>query len=268
MKDSLIDIGANLTDSSFNQDIESVLNRAKKNNIAHIIVTGTSVQETRTALDLVSKHPRYLSATAGIHPHAVDATDTTWFDDLKILAKNSAVVALGEMGLDYYRDYSNRSRQRDVFEQQLELANEIQLPVFIHDRDSGNDVLHSLRKYEPKSCVVHCFTGDANLLEAYLAEGYYIGITGWVCDERRGKELSLLIQRIPLNRLMIETESPYLIPRTIHPRPKNRRNEPAYLQYIAQKVAKCHNVPVEEVTNRTTENARQFFRLDGREFLT
>ena len=261
MKESLIDIGANLTDASFSQDIESVINRAQKNNISHIIVTGTSVHETRRALDLVSQYPNYLSATAGVHPHAVDATSTSWFEDLTLLARDSKVVALGEMGLDYYRNYTSRYKQQEVFDKQLELANEIELPVFIHDRDSGNDVLNSLRKHRPKSCVVHCFTGSEKLLDAYLAEGYYIGITGWVCDERRGKELSLLIQRIPLNRLMIETDSPYLIPRTIEPRPKNRRNEPAYLQYIAQKVAQCYDVSVEEVINRTSDNAMHFFSL-------
>ena len=261
MKESLIDIGANLTDASFSQDIESVINRAQKNNISHIIVTGTSVHETRLALDLGSQYPNYLSATAGIHPHAVDATSASWFEDLTLLARDSKVVALGEMGLDYYRNYTSRYKQQEVFDKQLELAKEIELPVFIHDRDSGNDVLDSLRKHRPKSCVVHCFTGSEKLLDAYLAEGYYIGITGWVCDERRGKELSLLIQRIPLSRLMIETDSPYLIPRTIEPRPKNRRNEPAYLQYIAQKVAQCYDVSVEEVTRRTSDNAMRFFSL-------
>ena len=261
MKESLIDIGANLTDASFSQDIESVINRAQKNNISHIIVTGTSVHETRLALDLVSQYPNYLSATAGIHPHAVDATSASWFEDLTLLARDSKVVALGEMGLDYYRNYTSRYKQQEVFDKQLELAKEIELPVFIHDRDSGNDVLDSLRKHRPKSCVVHCFTGSEKLLDAYLAEGYYIGITGWVCDERRGKEISLLVQRIPLSRLMIETDSPYLIPRTIEPRPKNRRNEPAYLQYIAQKVAQCYDVSVEEVTRRTSDNAMHFFSL-------
>ena len=144
-----------------------------KNNISHIIVTGTSVHETRLALDLVSQYPNYLSATAGIHPHAVDATSASWFEDLTLLARDSKVVALGEMGLDYYRNYTSRYKQQEVFDKQLELAKEVELPVFIHDRDSGNDVLDSLRKHRPKSCVVHCFTGSEKLLDAYLAEGYY-----------------------------------------------------------------------------------------------
>ena len=264
----MIDIGANLTDSAFSRDFDSVIERAKNNNISHIIITGTSVQESRKALNLASNNPDYLSATVGVHPHAADLTDTSWLDDLRVIAQESNAVALGEMGLDYYRNYVSKENQLKVFRKQLGLAQDVGLPVFIHDRDSGYDVLNLLKEYKTEQCVIHCFTGKKELLDAYLAEGYYIGITGWVCDDRRGKELSKLLPIIPLERLMIETDSPYLIPRTIRPRPKSRRNEPAFLKFVAQKVAQCHGVTIKEVTQKTSQNAVDFFRLGNRKIST
>ena len=173
------------------------------------------------------------------------------------------MVAIGECGLDYNRDFSPRPAQRTCFEAQLDLAADLGMPVFVHERDAAGDMLGILRQFRDRipRIVVHCFTGDENTLRAYLELDLYIGITGWICDERRGSHLLDLIREIPAERLMIETDAPYLLPRTIRPRPKSRRNEPAFLSYVAATIASSLNEPVEVVADRTTTNAHRFFGL-------
>ena len=258
----MIDIGANLADKTFRHDIDAVLQRARLAGVEHILVTGTSVQASREAVSLAGRHPSFLSATAGVHPHHADEVADDWIDRLRRLADDTRVVALGEMGLDYFRNLSDRAAQRRVFAAQLDLAVELGMPAFVHDRDSNGEVLELLLAHKPPNCVVHCFTGSARDLDAYLAAGFYIGITGWVCDERRGGELRALVDRIPLDRLLIETDAPYLLPRTISPRPRSRRNEPAYLSYVAEAIAAARQMPLDELQQATAINARRLFQLD------
>jgi TatD DNase family protein len=182
---------------------------------------------------------------------------------LRALVADPAVKALGECGLDYYRDFSPRPAQRHAFEAQLGLAAELRLPVFVHDREAHEDLLALLKRYRDRlvGAVVHCFTGERRELHAYLDLDMHIGITGWICDERRGLHLRELVRDIPADRLMLETDAPYLLPRTIQPPPAHRRNEPAFLPYVLQAVAESTGRPAEQVAEETTQAARAFFAI-------
>ena len=260
---ALIDIGANLSHESFAGDLARVLEDARQAGVAGIVVTGTSAAASERALALARANPGYLYSTAGVHPH--DAKDFAEADleRLRALAACAEVRALGEMGLDFNRDYSPRDVQEAVFERQLALAAELGMPVFLHQRDAHEGFMAILRRHRdalPRA-VVHCFTGTAAELEDYLDLDLYVGITGWVCDERRGHHLHPLLPRIPAQRLMLESDSPYLLPRSIRPRPASRRNEPRYLPHVLETVAACLQRPAAEVARQTTENARRFFAL-------
>ena len=257
----MIDIGANLTNSAFTDDVTDVLDRAKREGIRHIVVTGTSVQESQQAIALATVHAPYLSATVGVHPHDADAVQPGWLNTLEGLTSSSCVVALGEMGLDYYRDYSKRDAQRQVFEAQLDLAARLELPVFVHDRNTKGEVLAMLRRYKPDKCVVHCFTGNSDELDGFIAQDFYIGITGWICDERRNDELRRIVDRIPLDRLLVETDAPYLLPRNLSKVVANRRNEPGHLKFIIAEVARCRRCPEDVIRDATVENACRLFGI-------
>lgn len=257
----MIDIGANLTDKSFSNDFNDVLSRARARDVEHIVVTGTDIQNSRRAIRICNEQSGYLSCTVGVHPHNASSTPGGWEESIRELADEPYVVALGETGLDYFRDFSPRPIQREVFIKQLDLATELKLPAFIHDRDSGEDLLSIVAEFTQLTAVIHCFTGSAELLTKYLDLGLYIGITGWICDERRGNELKRAAHLIPDDRLLIETDAPYLTPRTIRPRPKSRRNEPANLRYVAQCVAEVRNQSVEHIGKITANNARRLFSI-------
>ena len=256
----MIDIGANLTDKSFRDDLAQVIERAVAAGVEKIVVTGTDLHTSKAAQAIAHQYPSQLTATAGIHPHHADSVGGDWLANLRTQCIQGA-VAVGETGLDFFRNFSSGRNQRRVFQAQLELASELNLPVFVHDRDTNGEVLEFLSRYAKTNVVVHCFTGDAALLQEYLNIGCYIGITGWICDERRGGELAALAPKIPDERLMLETDSPYLMPRTISPRPKTRRNEPMNLPYVLNSVATLRGQSELQVNEFTTANAVRFFKL-------
>jgi TatD DNase family protein len=256
----LVDIGANLTHPAFHGDLAVVLARAVGAGVAQIVVTGTSVEESTAALAL-SKGHEALFCTAGVHPHnARDCNDTT-IAALRVLAQQPKVVAIGECGLDFNRNYSPHPDQEKWFEAQVALACELRKPLFLHSRDASEAFVKVLRKFSLPNAVAHCFTGDKAELHSYLDLGLYIGVTGWICDERRGAHLLDLVKEIPAGRLMLETDSPYLTPRTMRPQPKARRNEPAHLPHILATVAQAVGKPAAQVAEETTRNARGFFGL-------
>ncbi len=257
----LVDIGANLTHKSLQRDFDAMLARAHDAGIATIVVTGTSVAASEQAVALARGRAPHLYATAGVHPHdAKSFTDRT-ATMLKALASDPAVRALGECGLDYNRNFSPRDAQLAAFEAQLELAAELELPVFLHDREAHEDLHALMRRYRNRLCggVVHCFTGTRAELHAYLDLDLHIGITGWICDERRGMGLREIVPDIPLDRMMLETDAPYLLPRTLRPTPSDRRNEPAFLTAVLDTVAEVTGKPAQEVAEYTTRTARAFF---------
>lgn len=260
---TLIDIGANLSHDSFDHDRSAVLQRAQDAGVAQLVVTGASREGSLKALDLARAHPGVLYATAGVHPHHATDYDDDTHDTLTQLGKEPEVVSMGETGLDFFRDFSPRPAQETVFERQLALAAELRKPVFLHQRDAHEHFMAILKAHRDdlSRAVVHCFTGVREELHDYLDLDCHIGITGWICDERRGHHLKEIVGDIPADRLMLETDAPYLIPRDLRPKPQTRRNEPMYLQHIAKTVAQARGESREAVARQTTLNAREFFGI-------
>jgi TatD DNase family protein len=261
----LIDIGANLTHSSFAADLEPVIRAAVAAGVTRQIVTGTDLASSRAAADLAARHPRMLWSTAGVHPHHAASFSSELRAQLEELLVRPAVVAVGECGLDYFRDLSPRPAQRAAFVAQLEIAARTGKPVFLHQRDAHEDFTAILTEHRAalRGGVAHCFTGGPEELEAYLGLHLSIGITGWVCDERRGGALRTAVPRIPRERLLLETDAPYLLPRDLAPPPKSRRNEPAYLPHIAAAVAALRGESLAGVAGASTQNAVRLFGLDA-----
>ena len=260
---TLIDIGINLAHDSYDADREAVIARAHAAGVGQMIVTGSCGSSTRGAIALAQAHPGRLFATAGVHPHHAAQLTDALLAALAGLARAPQVVAIGECGLDYFRNLSPQADQQRAFHQQLELAARAGKPVFLHQRDAHADFLAILREHWPALAggVAHCFTAGPEQLDSYLDLGLAIGITGWICDERRGAHLLRLVERIPADRLLIETDGPYLLPRDLQPRPASRRNEPQYLAHIAAVIARARGEPLETLAESTTQAARRLFAL-------
>ena len=263
MPHSLIDIGANIAHDNFDEDRADMMQRAADAGVERIIVTGSSDESNVQAASLAEQSPGILYSTAGVHPHhASDYTDDS--DALiRSLVKKDCVVAVGECGLDYFRNFSPREAQLEAFKRQLDIARDSGLPVFLHQRDAHDDFVELLEPALPdlSRAVAHCFTGEGESLREYIAMGLYIGITGWICDERRGKHLHDIVSIIPDDKLLIETDAPYLLPRTIRPKPKSRRNEPMYLPEVVRVIAEARDQTEAHVAAITTANAIRFFAL-------
>ena len=261
---ALVDIGANLGHSSFRHDLDQVVNDARAAGVVHIIVTGTDLESTRTALSIVDGFGDYMSLTAGFHPHVASQLNDAALAEIASLARHPKVVALGEMGLDFNRDFSPRDKQLQAFEQQLELATRIAKPVFLHQRDAHDSFMSLLKQYRPqlRAGVVHCFTDERKALFDYLDLDMHIGITGWICDERRGRHLQELVSEVPAERLLLETDAPYLLPRSLQPPPAQRRNEPRFLPEVLRTVATCTGKPPAQVAAESTRAAADLFGLE------
>ncbi len=259
----MIDIGVNLTSTQFAKDRKLVVKRAREAGITGMLITGTSALESQQAYHLATQHPGYCWSTAGVHPHHA----SEWSDDaavtLRRLAEKPEVVAIGECGLDFNRNFSEPEQQAYAFNAQLALAAELQLPVFLHCRDAHTRFISVLEPWLPQlpAAVLHCFTGNRDELLHCLELGLSVGITGWVCDERRGLELRELMPLIPADRLLLETDAPWLLPRDMRPRPVSRRNEPCFLPHIVQQVALLRGENAAELADKTADNARRLFGL-------
>jgi TatD DNase family protein len=260
---SLIDIGINLAHDSYDADRDAVIARAQAAGVVQMIVTGSCGPSSRQAIELARTHPERLFATVGVHPHHASELTAELLGELSELAREPQVVAVGECGLDYFRNFSPHADQQRAFHHQLELAARTGKPVFLHQRDAHTDFLAILREHAAtlRGGVAHCFTAGAQELDSYLELGLAIGITGWLCDERRGAHLVPLMRRIPAERLMIETDGPYLLPRDLAPKPLSRRNEPRYLAHIAAAVARARGETLEQFARSSTAAARNLFSL-------
>ena len=261
----LIDIGANLTHDAFDKDRDEVLQRAIDAGVSRQIVTGTTLEASSDALALANLHRGTLYATAGVHPHHAEELDDHSFKALSGLANQQQIIAVGECGLDYFRNYSPREAQLVAFEKQLNLAIEVQKPVFLHQRDAHDDFIALLRNTfdEIPGGVAHCFTGSRDEMRACLDMGLYIGITGWICDERRGHDLQEAVRYLPLNRIMLETDAPYLLPRDLQDKPDGRRNEPSVLPHILAAVARYMDQTAQRVAEAATRNSEILFGLSA-----
>jgi TatD DNase family protein len=259
----LVDIGANLAHGSFDADRDAVLARARAAGVAALVVTGSTLDDSEKAIALSRRHPGLLRATAGVHPHHATQLADADAGRLAALLADPLVAAAGECGLDYFRNFSPPAEQRRAFELQLGLAEGSGKPLFLHQRDAQADFLAMLRAHPSISAraVLHCFTEGPAFLDDCLALGLSVGITGWICDERRGQPLRESAPRIPADRLMLETDAPYLLPRTLTPKPPHRRNEPAFLPVVLEETARCRGEPPDALAALTTANACRFFGL-------
>lgn len=261
MKKQIIDIGLNLMNRQFDKDREKVVENAANENVTPLIITGVHLNDSKKAADYAEKYPNKLYCTAGVHPHDAKTCNQNTILELRKLAKKPQVCAIGECGLDYDRDFSPREVQRKWFQEQILLAEELHMPLFLHERAAFTDFKKMMLEHKEicSRSVVHCFTGNGTELQQYLKMGFFIGITGWICDERRGQHLKTLIKMIPLDRLMIETDAPFLIPRDL--KTNSRRNEPIYLRHILKTIAKCLNKEEEELAEIVTNNTKAFFQI-------
>ncbi|MGH8493582.1 MAG: TatD family hydrolase [Moraxellaceae bacterium] len=258
----LVDIGLNLSSDRYDADREAVLERGLAAGISHFILTGTSLEESRKVVAMTATLTG-CRATVGVHPHDASHLDEAGLNELRQLLQAPGVVAVGETGLDFNRNYSPPEAQEKAFVAQIGLAAETGLPLFLHERDASLRMIELLTAHRNdwSSGVLHCFTGNREALHAYLDMGLLIGITGWVCDERRGQELQTLVKEIPADRLLLETDGPWLLPRDLPSPPKNKRNEPAFLSHIAARVADLRGESLEKLAEQTTANATRLFRL-------
>ncbi|MGH8250006.1 MAG: TatD family hydrolase [Steroidobacteraceae bacterium] len=263
MTPTLVDIGVNLAHDSFDADREAVIERAREAGVAAMIVTGSTLDDSARAIALCRENPRVLRTTAGVHPHHASGFHHADVARLADLLSDPMTVAAGECGLDYFRNFSPPAAQRRAFELQLRLASEHRRPLFLHQRDAHADFLAMLREHAGPAAraVLHCFTGGLRELEDCLAGGLSVGVTGWICDERRGQALRESVRYVPDDRLMLETDSPYLLPRTLQPKPAHRRNEPMYLPAILAAVADLSAQAPAAIAAASTANACRFFGL-------
>ncbi|MDR0494165.1 MAG: TatD family hydrolase [Treponema sp.] len=277
---NLVDIGVNLLSPAFDQDREAVIARAFAAGVQTLIITGSSIADSVEAAAFAhNRHANCITncvTTAGVHPHNAKDWDESARQQLWELVTrepySDVIAAIGECGLDYNRNFSPPYAQRQCFEDQLALAaqnaskKQRGMPVFLHERDAFDDFVPILKQYRAdlSGVVVHCFTGGMKELEAYLALDCYIGITGWVCDERRGEHLIPLLRHIPADRLLLETDAPYLLPRNLprSARGKNSRNEPCFLPHIAAFAAEILGKTPEQLAAETSANAARLFAVD------
>jgi TatD DNase family protein len=261
----LIDIGVNLTNARLIDQLPNLIQEAELAGVVKQIITGTCLESSQQAYQLTQAYPQKLYSTAGCHPH--DAKDFTakHLEELKLLLKQPEVVAIGECGLDFNRNYSPQETQIAVFEAQLGLTKEINKPLFLHQRDAHQQLLNCLSNQSIDgsniATVVHCFTDGTKQIKDYLERGLYIGITGWITDKKRGEQLREAVKYAPIDRLMIETDAPYLLPQNIRPKPKSRTNTPAHLPFVLEQLAEDLNVDINKLAEQLYNNTCRFFNF-------
>jgi TatD DNase family protein len=257
-----IDIGINLINKRFQYDADKIIERAIAAGVSQMVLTGVSLHVTQQSVLLAKKYPKNLFATAGVHPHNAKSWDKTLSDGIRRMAVLPEVVAIGECGLDFDRDFSPRPVQESCFRAQLQMAVELKKPLFLHEREAHERFVGIVTEFSGKmpKGVVHCFTGTLKDARKYLNMGCYIGITGAITDERRFAHLRDVIQYVPSDRLMVETDAPFMLPKNM-PQPDERRNESSYLPFVVQYIAKCLNKTQATVALETTNTAKEFFGI-------
>lgn len=252
------DAGVNLFSAQFDTDRQQVMQNARQAGVQSQLLISSDLAETALNLEFCIKEAGCLT-TAGVHPHQAAAVDEDWQAQLQNLLQHDKVVAVGECGLDFNRMFSPRDCQILVFETQLHLAKTNQKAVYLHERDAFDTQISLLKNNNISDGIAHCFTGDSKALKAYLDLGLYIGITGWLCDERRGELLQQAMQYLPLDRLILETDAPYLLPRNLAHKPKSRRNEPAFIPAIAAKLAQLRGWSLSDISMHSWKNTNLLF---------
>ena len=257
----LFDIACNFSSNRYDNDLDEVIKNAKNNNVTKFLVVSASINDVDKVYSIYQKYRSDCFFTVGTHPHHANEINSESMKKMRILVKDLKPCSVGETGLDFFRNLSTLEEQIFAFEEQIKLSIEFNKPLFLHQRDAHDEFIKIIMKYKNdiNKAVVHCFTGTQKQLDSYLNLGFYIGLTGWICDERRNVELRKSIKNIPLDRLMIETDSPYLIPRNLIIKPKNNRNEPSYLPHIAKEIADIINIDLSKLIDITYKNSISFF---------
>ncbi len=264
---TMIDIGINLTNKQFNDDIDPIIQKALNAGVSQMLLTGTSIRNSESSSRIAQRYPGVLYSTAGIHPHDAKSFDNRSISILKSLLQKPHVVSVGECGLDFDRDFSPRTMQEICYKAHLELALTVQKPLFLHERAAHQRFMAVTQDYLPKlpKAVVHCFTGSLAEAKAYLDNGLYLGFTGAITDGLRFAQLKDVIKFVPLDRMMIETDAPFMLPKNV---PKDeltkyneRRNEPAFLPYVAKKIAEIKGIDVDVVAESCTKVTKEFFGI-------
>lgn len=252
----LVDTHAHLNDPEYARDVDEVRTRAREVGVGLIICVGYDLASSRHAVHLAWEYPS-IYAAVGFHPHDAAQIPPPAWENLEILAQDARVVALGEAGLDFFRNFSPREVQEEVFRRQLQLAQKLGLPVIVHDREAHTEVLAILEEFPAlKKVVFHCFSGGPEMAEECLRRGYYLSVAGNVTYPKPGR-LAEVVKKVPLDQLLLETDSPHLTPQPW----RGKRNEPAYLPAVAEAVAHLKGVSPERIVAATTTNARRFFGL-------
>lgn len=257
-----IDIGINLMNKQFNKDRKEIVERALKNGTG-LIITGTDLESSRDAIDFIKeKNYKNVWCTVGVHPHNADLVDGPYLSNLlDLISRNKdIVVAVGETGLDYDRMYAPINEQKKTFADMRNTAASFKLPMFLHERAAEEDFVKLMKIQRPlcSNSVVHCFTGNKNTVYRYLQMGFMVGITGWICDNRRNKDLIEAVKIIPLDRILVETDAPYLTPLGLG---LPRRNTPDNLRYVIEKIAEIKKIDANELERITLENTVKLFNL-------
>ncbi len=253
----LIDSHCHIDDARFDVDRDVMMNRARNAGVEHFVTIGCDLETSLAAVALADKHP-FISATVGVHPHEVKLIQEGWYDELRLLGRSARVVAYGEIGLDYHYDHSPRDVQRIRFREQIQLARELKLPIVIHTREAQEDTITILKEEKASELggVFHCFSGDAWLAKDALDLGFYLSFSG-VVTFQNAVMLREIVKTVPLDRILVETDSPYLTPAPY----RGKRNEPAYVRQVAEKIAEIHGISVQEVEDATSGNASSLFRI-------
>jgi len=252
----LVDSHDHLQWASFDKDREDVIKRAREAGVEQIVNIGFDIGGSRRAIELAEKHEG-LYATVGIHPHNASQLNQEVLNELRKLSQKHKVVAIGEIGLDYYRNLSPRETQKKAFEAQLVLAEELGLPVVIHDREAHAEIWGTLSKFKGKiHGIMHCFSGSKEMAEQYIESNFYVSLAGPVTFPNAHR-LHEIAECIDLKKLLLETDSPWLAPQDV----RGKRNEPAFLTFIAKKIAELKELPLSEVVEATTENTKKVFQM-------
>ena len=258
----IADIACNFTSERFNKDLDEVIKRAIANKITKFGLICSRMNDLNKLLKIYKQYSKSMFYTIGVHPHHANEINDDYLKKLKNVITTNNPHAIGETGLDFFRNLSTYEEQIYVFEEQIKIAIDTNKPLFLHQRDSHDDFIKILRKYSSdiSKAVVHCFTGTQGQLDDYLELDCYIGITGWICDEKRNVELRKAIKKIPLEKLMIETDCPYLIPKNLVEKPKNNRNEPTNLNHIINEIAVLMEIDIDILRKQTFENTINYFK--------
>lgn len=251
---NIFDSHAHYTDKAFNDDREAMLGSLKESGVCGIINCGADIESSVSSVDLASKYD-YIYAACGIHPEEADKTPENYIDILRDLAKNEKCVAIGEIGLDYYWRQDTKDLQKELFEKQILLSKELNLPIIVHDRDAHGDTIEILKKHCPKG-VLHCFSGSVETAAEVLKLGMYIGLGGALTFKNARKSVEVA-EMLPLDRLLLETDCPYMAPVPM----RGKRNNSGYIPFVAEKVAEIKGIDPQTVLDVTTENTRKLFNI-------